>query len=172
MIHTANGFGPAYEQSVTFLYLEAELLDDLRYDDWLQLLADDLDYRIPTRVTRERGGRNREFSPDSFFMIDDLGSITARVRRFDTDFAFAEDPPTRTRRIVGNVRTFTTPNDDEIAVKSNFFLARTKDDHPSQVIAGERHDVLRSSEGGLLLARRTVFFENTLLPMENLAIFL
>ena len=37
-----------------FYYEEAELLDDGRFADWLDLLADDLDYWMPTRTNRLR----------------------------------------------------------------------------------------------------------------------
>ena len=164
--------GPRYDTCTAFLYYEAEVLDDLRYDDWLALLAPDVDYRIPTRITRERGALRREFSDASFYMLEDLGSLTVRVRRFDTDYAFAEDPPTRTRRVIGNIRTSRTDDDNEIDVKSNFILCRTKSDHTTQLLAGERHDVLRFTDGEPRLRRRVVLLEHTSLPMENLAIFL
>jgi 3-phenylpropionate/cinnamic acid dioxygenase small subunit len=155
-----------------FLYREAEMLDDGRLHDWLSLLDNDIDYRIPTRVTREHGALKSGFSSESFLMIDDLGSLIARVRRFDTGFAFAEDPPTRTRRIIGNVRVAGHDNDDDLVVKSNFILFRTKFDHESQLLAGERHDVLRRAGETFFLKSRAVLLEHTVLPMENLAIFL
>jgi 3-phenylpropionate/cinnamic acid dioxygenase small subunit len=172
VIPDPRGFDERYAEAVRFLYDEAEALDDGRLADWLELLTDDIDYRIPTRITRERATKRSPFSDASFFMIEDRGSLTTRVRRFDTAFAFSEDPPTRTRRIIGNVRTAPGPRADELAVKSNFILFRTKDDQPSQLLAGERHDVLRWIGPAPRLARRLVLLEHTVLPMENLAIFL
>ena len=32
-----------------FLYMEAELLDDRRYSDWIELIADDIHYHMPIR---------------------------------------------------------------------------------------------------------------------------
>lgn len=172
MMADLRGFDEAYAECVRFLYHEAEALDDGRLNDWLALLTEDIDYRIPTRITRERTARLSGFSDASFFMIEDRGSLVTRVRRFETAFAFSEDPPTRTRRIIGNVRTEAGPRADEIGVKSNFILFRTKNDQPSQLLAGERHDVLRRVGSALLLAKRLVLLEHTVLPMENLAIFL
>jgi PAH dioxygenase small subunit len=43
---------------------------------------------------------------------------------------------------------------------------------PGQLLAGERHDVLRRVDGELRLARRVVLLDHTVLPMDNLAIFL
>ena len=155
---------------VDFLFHEAELLDDKRWRDWLALLADDIDYRIPTRITRERDGAS-EFSARSFHMIEDLGSLRARVARFETGHAYAEDPPARTRRMVGNVRVAEAPA-RELAVKSNLLLFRARGDAAPQLLAGERHDLLRRIDGGFRLARRTVFLDHTVLPVENLALFL
>ncbi len=167
-----SAFGAGYEQCVKFLHHEAELLDDQHYEDWLAQLAPDIEYRIPTRLTRERGSTESQFSEKSFLMLEDFGSLRTRIRRFATAFAFAEDPPTRTRRLIGNIRTGETDHKDEFAVKSNFILVRTKFDQPSQLLAGERHDLLRETDGSVFLARRTVLLEHTVLPMENLAIFL
>ena len=35
-----------------FLYREAELLDDRRYEEWLDLLTDDVSYFMPMRRRR------------------------------------------------------------------------------------------------------------------------
>jgi 3-phenylpropionate/cinnamic acid dioxygenase small subunit len=169
---TVTAFGAGYELAVRFLHYEAELLDDRRYEEWLALLAPDIDYRIPTRLTRERGSKQDDFSKKSFLMVEDFGSLRTRVRRLATAFAFAEDPPTRTRRIIGNIRSGEAGSAGEIAVKSNFILVRTKMDQSSQLIAGERSDVLRVVADSALLVGRVVHLEHTVLPMENLAIFL
>jgi 3-phenylpropionate/cinnamic acid dioxygenase small subunit len=169
---TVTAFGAGYKLCVRYLHYEAELLDDRRYEEWLTLLSPEIEYRIPTRLTRERGSALPEFSEKSFLMLEDIGSLRTRVRRLATAFAFAEDPPTRTRRIIGNIRTGEAESPGEFAVKSNFILVRTKMDQSSQLIAGERSDVLRSSAGNTLLVRRVVHLEHTVLPMENLAIFI
>lgn len=172
MIPVLSEFDPAYVQAVHFLHYEAELLDDRRLHDWLGLLTADIDYRIPTRVTLDHETRSSEFSEKSFFMFEDLGSLRTRITRFDSPYAFAEQPPTRTRRIIGNVRIGPSERDGEISVKSNFILFRGKTDLAPQLLAGERHDVLRVADDGLRLARRLVLLDHTVLPMENLAIFL
>lgn len=154
-----------------FLYLEAELLDDRRLAEWFALLAEDIDYRVPTRVTRERAASGSEFSTASFHMLETWQSLKTRIARFESEYAWSEDPPSRTRRMVGNVRV--VPDEGgELAVKSNVLLFRARYDATPQLLAGERRDVLRPSGGGLRLARRTVLLDHTLLPFENLAVFL
>ena len=101
--HLAPG-DPVYNEALDFLYTEAELLDDNRLVEWLALLADDLSYRMPVRVTRQRGDGG-DFAQGVAFFDDDLPTLTLRVRRLTkSPNAHAEMPATRSRRFVTNVR--------------------------------------------------------------------
>lgn len=152
-----------------FLYREAELLDDGRFREWLDLLTDDVRYRVPVRQTRERGESG--VSAEMFHLDEDRDSLTLRVDRLETGFAWAEDPPSRVRHFVTNVRV--RPHGDELAVRSNLLLYRGRWDRAEHdLLSGERHDVLRPGPGGLRLAARTVVLDATTLPTLNLAIFL
>src|SRR5688572_11640103 len=89
-----------------FLYEEAELLDDRRLHDWLALLTDDIRYRMPTRDNRVRREQSKELSGETemAYFDDDKRTLVQRVKRLDTGLAWAEDPPSRTRHLVTNVR--------------------------------------------------------------------
>ena len=153
-----------------FLFLEAELLDAGRYHDWLGLLTPDIDYRIPTRITRERDAPDSQFSETSFHMIEDRGSLETRVARFDTEYAWSENPRSRTRRFVSNVRLKTY--DSPLEVRSNLMFFWARDELPQVILAGERIDVIRVEDRGMRLARRSVLRDHTTLPIPNLAVFL
>lgn len=43
------------DEILDLLHREAELLDEGRLDEWLDLLTDDVTYQMPVRMTRERG---------------------------------------------------------------------------------------------------------------------
>ena len=45
-----------------FLYYEADLLDERRYDEWLALLAEDVRYWMPMRRNVKLDDREREFT--------------------------------------------------------------------------------------------------------------
>ena len=79
-----------------FLALEAACLDEDRPEDWLELLTPDISYEVPIRQTRRR--TEDPISVDGWHMKEDLGSLRARVARPATNSAWAEDPPSRTRR--------------------------------------------------------------------------
>jgi 3-phenylpropionate/cinnamic acid dioxygenase small subunit len=155
-----------------FLYLEAERLDHHEFDLWLSGLAEDLVYLMPIRVPRGPEARNLEFSPTGFHMKDTLASMKMRVARLYTEHAYAEDPPSRTQRLITNVRV-DPMGDDEYNVRSNFLCYRAQGDLADyDILVGERFDVLRDTADGWRLARRTVRLAHTTLLTANLGVFL
>ncbi|HLQ32649.1 MAG TPA: aromatic-ring-hydroxylating dioxygenase subunit beta [Chloroflexota bacterium] len=161
-----------HHEALMFLVREAELLDNRDLHGWLAMLTPDIDYRIPVRVTRERAAAASEFSGTAFHMVEDWGSLKARVDRFDSEFAWSEDPPSRTRRLVGNVRVEPGETAAELSVKSNLLVFRAHGESAGNLLAAERCDALRRVGGELRLAKRLVLLDHTALPTHNLAIFL
>ncbi len=155
-----------------WLYQEAELLDDHLYREWLALLHDDIDYRAPMRVNAKRG--HPSFDERMFLFEENIHSLTMRVRRLETDVAWAEDPPSRTRRLVGNVRAEQRPEagTPDIAVRSNLLLYRNRgDDAGHDLLAAERHDCLRRTHDGLVLVTRLIMLDQVVVGTKNLGIF-
>ncbi|HYX91065.1 MAG TPA: aromatic-ring-hydroxylating dioxygenase subunit beta, partial [Myxococcaceae bacterium] len=95
------------------------------------------------------------------------------VERLETGFAWAEDPPSRLRHFVSNVRVDLIPERQaEVAVRSNLLVYRSRWDKPLyDLLSAERHDVLRQVNGGWKLARRRVILDNTTLPTLNISFF-
>ena len=84
-----------------FYYLEAELLDDRKLRQWLDLLADDIRYWMPIRHnTLERPeniGDELSKPGEAYYFDDDKKSLKIRVERAYAKNAWAEMPPSRTR---------------------------------------------------------------------------
>jgi ethylbenzene dioxygenase beta subunit len=158
-----------------FLYREAELLDGWRLRAWLDLLTEDVRYRVPIRIAKERSDDERAgISTEMFHLDEDIHSLQLRVERIETGFAWAEDPPSRLRHFVTNVRV---DDEDEgggeLAVRSNVLVYRSRWDRPEHdLLSGERHDVIRRVGDELRLAARTVVLDSTTLPTLNLSFFL
>ncbi len=153
-----------------FLAREAECLDENRVTDWLDFLTPDIRYEMPILLTRLRG--EDPVAENGWHMKETYESLQARVARLGTDSAWGEDPPTRTRRVIGNVRAGLW-NNGEIEVKSNLLLYLGRGDSADYtVLAGERQDVLRKGEQGLRLARRLVMLSHTTLPTQSIGVFL
>ena len=102
------------------------------------------------------------------FFDDDLRILKMRVRRLKVGRAWAEDPPSRTRRLVTNVRVLAVTG-EEITVASNFQLYRTRLDSEEDSWIGRREDVLRREAGQLKLARRHIYLEQTVILAQNMS---
>jgi len=153
-----------------FLYDEAALLDRLLYRDWLSLLHADIRYRMPVRVSTARGRSDQLATMDHF--DEDLYGLTKRVERLETEQAWTEEPPSRPRRFVTNVRGFWR-GDGDLTVFSSLLLFRSRGDmrEPEWVSAG-RQDLLRSAGTGYLIARRDISVDESVLRTQNLALFI
>jgi ethylbenzene dioxygenase beta subunit len=158
-------------EAVAFLNLEAQLLDDREFDRWLELLDDDLVYRMPVRATRPEG-QGPEFSEVMHHFDDTRSTLRMRVERLNSGDAWAEVPPSRTRHFVTNVRV-QSGESGTFDVRSNLLLARTRGDEAVyQWLTAERLDVLVRREGELRLLSRVIHLDATTLPTYNLAFFL
>ena len=101
-------------------------------------------------------------------------SIRGRVGRItDTRSAWAEDPPSRTRRLVTNILVDSTDDPDEFEVKSYLLCSRSRFEETNLLfLSCVRHDLLRRYDDGIKLARREIIVDQTVLGFPNLAIFL
>lgn len=154
-----------------FLYREAELLDDHDYDRWLDLFTDDARYRMPTRGNRLRRERGTEDSAPGELSLfdDDRVTLGWRVRQLGSATHWAEDPPSRTRHLVSNVR-ISGHDDGELGVRSNFVCYRNRLADEVDIWAGERHDVLRDVAGEWRIASRVVMLDQSVVLSKNLSV--
>ena len=155
-----------------FYYAEAALLDDRRFDEWLALFADEAHYWMPIRRTMTSNELDREFTaPGAMaFFDDDRMMLAARVKKLATGYSWSEDPPSRTRHLVTNVR-IVRDEAGELAVNTNFHLYRTRLNSEEDNWIGSRKDVLRRTPDGLKIVTRHIFLEQTVLLSRNLSSF-
>ena len=106
--------------------------------------TDDVRYR-DARPRHESAQRSTDSALEDMAHFDeDRYSLEKRVERFETDHAWTEDPPSRTRRFVTNVRCWHGAAEDELVVASNLLLFRSRGDiHDPDLLSARRHDVLR-----------------------------
>ncbi len=162
---------PAHLAAHQFLVEEAALLDAADYAGWLGLLCEDIRYVMPVRVTTARGA-DFDSLADMGHFDEDMYALRMRVQRLATDHAWTEDPPSRTRHFVTNVRTF-RDDGDALRVESALLLFRSRGDtREASLISAGRTDVLRATADGLRLARREITVDESVLRTQNLAVFL
>jgi 3-phenylpropionate/cinnamic acid dioxygenase small subunit len=163
-----------YNEVLEFVYDEAALLDQQKFDAWAEILAEDISYTAPLRITRQGPDRLNTIVRTTLHFDDDYGSLMGRLQRLGTKSAWAEDPPSRTRRLVTNLRVWETAKPDELEAHSYLLLSRSRYEQSQlQLMSCVRHDLLRrSGPGAFKLARREIILDQSVLGMANLAVFL
>lgn len=142
------------QQVEDFLYEEAALLDGWRLDDWLKLLTDDAVYNVPSN------DRPDADSKDTLFIIaDDIHRIRARVARLKKPDAHAEYPPSRTRRMISNVR-IVSRDGAALKVEANFIVHRFRRNEGIRAFVGHYRYELHAGSGGLRIARREAVIDS------------
>jgi len=165
---------PTYNQIAEFLYEEAWLLDEIRLAEWVARLDFDLRYTCPVRQTRSLAQNAQSIVRSVMHFDETYASIRGRVGRItDTRSAWAEDPPSRTRRLVTNIMVESTDHPDEFEVKSYLLCSRSRFDETTLLMLScVRHDLLRRHGDSFKLAQREIIIDQTVLGFPNLAIFL
>ena len=157
-----------------FLYREAELLDDRRFNDWIELVAEDIHYHMPVRRNVKFGQQHREnSSSDSEISWFDEGkrTLAGRVRQINTGLHWAEEPFSRVRHLISNIQVG-QPQGDEVPVRSNFFVWTNRLHDEVNMFVGTRHDVLRRDpETGWKIARRLILLDQNVLLSKVITTF-
>lgn len=155
-----------YGEIVGFLNAEAMLLDEYEFQEWFEEVpAEDITYRVPTRVTQERKAGN-EFSEESFHYVDDYKSLATRVDRLESEYAWAINPPPRMRRFVSNV--IIEQDGDEFEVKDYVLTVRNaRDKRTPEMLSAKRISTLRQLDEGFELAEREVKIDQTAVSFDH-----
>ena len=126
----------------SFLVHEARLLDERRFDDWLDLFTADGWYWVPIEP-----GQNNPHDTVSL-IYDDRRLLETRIRRLAHPLAHAQAPPSRTSRIVANVTAEDGPADGaDLVVRSKFQMVEYRRDK-QRLFAGTCRHGLVAADGG------------------------
>jgi len=161
------------EEIEAFLYHEAELLDERRYEEWLDLFTEDAHYFMPMRRNVPHDEPEREFTRagrDVNWFDEGKDTLTRRVKQILTGIHWAEEPPSRTCHIVSNVQVLAA-DAAEVTVKSRFLVYRNRVETETDFLVGKREDVLRRRDGGWKIARRKIVLDQNVLLAKNLTVF-
>lgn len=129
-----------------FLYHEAALLDAWRLDEWLALLTDDATYRVPSN-----DAPHAEPASALFTIADDMHRLRGRVTRLKDPHAHAEFPPSRTRRMISNVRVLER---QPLVVEANFIVHRFRANESVRQYVGRYRYELQLKEGKIRIRSR------------------
>jgi 3-phenylpropionate/cinnamic acid dioxygenase small subunit len=161
-----------------FLYQEAELLDERRFEEWLDLLADDVRYWMPMRRNVRFGELDREFTragQDINWFDEGKETLTRRVQQILTGVHWAEEPLSRICHMVSNVQILhvqpSLAEAAEVTVKSRFLIYRNRVETETDILVGKREDVLRRTNEQWKIARRKIVLDQSVLLTKNLTFF-
>jgi len=166
------------DEIARFLYHEAELLDERRYGEWLDLLADDIRYWMPMRRNVKYGEGEREFTrerTDIAWFDEGKETLTRSVRQIETGIHWAEEPQSRISHLVSNVQLVEAmPNVAhvvEVTARCRFLIYRNRVETETDFLVGKREDSLRRAGDGWLLSRRMIILDQSVLLSKNLTFF-
>jgi p-cumate 2,3-dioxygenase subunit beta len=148
------------EQVEDFLYTEAALLDEWRLDEWLALFDQERGgYYMPT--TDHPGG---DHNTDLFLIADDMPKLRSRVEQLLSGLTWAENPRSRTRHMVSNVR-IRRRDGDVLSVTANFVVFRMRFQNIDPYIGTYHYKLLPREEGMFaILERRAILDLEALRP--------
>lgn len=155
-----------------FLFEESALLDSRRFEEWLALFTADAVYEAPMQMTREEQAGSHLSAHGRIFW-DSKETLAIRVQRLRTEYAWAEQPPSRTRHYVTNLRVDPCP-DGTISACCNLLVYRNRGEDPSfDLYAAERRDVLVPAEPeGFRIQHRWIAVDQSNLSGNAMSIFL
>lgn len=160
-----------------FLTDEAHLLDDMLFEQWVDLFTDDVTYWMPVVGNRVMPDLEKAIHPfgDLAHFEETKATLAARVKRLRTGLAWAESPPSRTRHLVSNIQVsrISAPavHADDLLVRSSFLLYRTHMEYDEDVMGGTRLDILRPHGDTFRIAHRKIQLDQAVLLAKNLALF-
>jgi benzoate/toluate 1,2-dioxygenase beta subunit len=114
-----------------FVYEEAELLDRMEFDQWLDLFDEESVYWLPIDTTTSN-------PLDALNLIyDDRPRLRDRLARLQSGFAFSEAPASQTSHMLANLRLVTSDeyarlvddrglSGDDVAVAGRAAIARLR----------------------------------------------
>jgi 3-phenylpropionate/cinnamic acid dioxygenase small subunit len=157
-----------YLEIVNFLNKEAELLDNFKYKDWLNLVTDDIEYIFYSRQNIEAGSPQKQLG--SPIIMDNKILLEKRINRLYSEFAWAELPRSMSRHFITNIRVYPTEKENEVKVVSNVLFYRHRHDNLyHELISYERHDILRKVNGEWKIAKREIIPDTNIILVDHLA---
>lgn len=164
-----------YHQISMLLAKEYRILDEERFNDWLDLLHPEIHYWMPGIENRRRENPLEYGFFDSKHMAyfdDAIRDIKRRVSRFSQPSAWAENPGTRNVHIVAGIEAFYGEKAGEYCVYSTFQNIRSRGLDEEYIFSGRRYDTWSLVDGALKLKKRLILMPNATLTCKNINTFI
>jgi p-cumate 2,3-dioxygenase beta subunit len=157
---------PTRQEVEDLFYREAALLDEWRLEEWLDLLTEDAIYQIPPTDVPEGDSRHT-----LFIIADDALRIRSRVKQLLGKAAWAENPHSRTRRMIANVRVLGAEGEN-ILVTANFAVHRMRYESVDTYIGHYDYKLLRKGNELRIRERMAILDNEALRPHGKISFIL
>ena len=175
--HERLGYLDLMREIEDFFHREADLLDERDYDQWLDLLTEDIVYWMPMRKNVSYANRDRDITAedDVAWFHDDKETLRKRVKQIQTGLHWADEPISRVSHLITNIR-LTEPlsalaEGAHATTKCRFIVYRNRLETETDLLVGRREDTLTRVRGKLMLARRKIILDQSVLLAKNLTMF-
>ena len=153
-----------------FLCAEADLLDERRYEEWLDLLTDDIAYWVPMRRNVQFGHwdtENTRQGRDMNWFDEGKATLRLRIKQITSGVHWVEEPSPRVSRMISNVHAIqaapSLEEPEEVSVKYRILIYRNRLEDSTDIFAGKREDVLRKVDGEWKIRKRTMLLDQSVL---------
>jgi 3-phenylpropionate/cinnamic acid dioxygenase small subunit len=160
-----------------FFHKEADLLDEREYEQWLDLLTDDVVYWMPMRKNVSYANRAKDITSedDVAWFHDDKETLRKRVKQIQTGIHWADEPISRVAHVITNIRLAqpisVLDEGAKATTKCRFIVYRNRLESETDLLVGRREDTLTRRGGELKVARRKIILDQSVLLAKNLTMF-
>jgi 3-phenylpropionate/cinnamic acid dioxygenase small subunit len=141
---------PTAADLAAFVYREAELIDQRRFQEWYELFAEDGIYWLPLSTEQTDAATQQSITHEDRLLL------RARIERIKSGKAYSDKPPVRCQHVLQ------APVSEEIDHAANRYRTRTAflyveaRREEQQVLAGTVEHVLRLEGGALRIVTKRV----------------
>ncbi len=161
-----------------FYLAEADLLDERRFTEWLDLLTDDVRYFAPIARNIRRGDEGAEYTregSDAAWFDESKATLRQRVEQLATGIHWAEEPQSRISHLITNIRVLEALPDieaaAEIRTRCRFLVYRNRLADETDILVGKRSDTLVRVGPAWRIAHREIQLDQSVLLAKNLTLF-
>jgi 3-phenylpropionate/cinnamic acid dioxygenase small subunit len=149
-----------------FVYREARLLDELRYDEWLKLFAEDGRYWMPAEW------QQTDPKLQASLMYEDLLLLRIRVERLAGARTFSQKPKSRSQHLLQAPQIDeVNPGENRYRTWTSFHYAETRGDEWTMYAGWARHE-LRLQDGMLKIVLKRIDLVNFDAAFGNIQVFM
>jgi p-cumate 2,3-dioxygenase subunit beta len=148
------------------LVREARLLDEWKLKEWLALLTEDAQYLVPSLDSPDSDHRTA-----LFLVADSYAVLRSRVEQLLGRSAWAENPHSRTRRLVTNVEIL-EDRGSEVKITANFAVWRFQSGQTDTYVGRYVHVITRIDGTLRIRERRTILDLEALRPHGKVSFIL